>query len=57
MDIAPAIKTKGIGARDMTQQLRVFVVLPDDLSSVSITHDGQLTIACNSRCRGSNVFS
>lgn len=57
MYIAPAIRTKDIGAKDMAQQLRVFVVFPGNFSSLPITRDGQLTIACNYRCRESNVLS
>lgn len=57
MNKAPAIRTKDIGAKDMAQQLGALVVFPGNLSTLPITHDGQLTIACNYRCRESNVLS
>lgn len=34
----------------------MLVVLPDNLSSVPIIHDGQLTIVCHSRCWGSIIL-
>jgi hypothetical protein len=38
------------------QWLRVLAAFAEDLSSVPTTHAGWLTIACNSRSRGSDVF-
>lgn len=42
-------------AVEMAQQLIVKSLLPEDPSLLPNTHARQLTIACSSSCRGSNV--
>jgi hypothetical protein len=43
-------------ARELILRLRVFIALPEDLSSIAVTHIRRVMTICNSRSRGSHLF-